>query len=65
MIQILIAVKCMHSAGIVHRDMNPSNVFLHFPPQSQIMSKPSEAQNDAACPSKEIKVEMKQKKDVI
>lgn len=27
---ILSAVDCMHSKGVVHRDMNPTNVFIHF-----------------------------------
>ena len=30
MIQILKAVQCMHSVGVVHRDLNPSNIFLDF-----------------------------------
>ena len=35
--QLLLAVKCMHSVGIVHRDINPSNVFIHFRPASSQM----------------------------
>jgi serine/threonine protein kinase len=27
---ILSAVDYMHSKGVVHRDMNPTNVFIHF-----------------------------------
>ena len=30
MSQILKAVQCMHSVGVVHRDLNPSNIFLDF-----------------------------------
>ena len=30
MFQILKAVQCMHSVGVVHRDLNPSNIFLDF-----------------------------------
>ena len=29
--QMLTAVKKMHRLGIVHRDLNPGNIFLHFP----------------------------------
>ena len=29
--QLLSALQKMHSLGIVHRDLNPNNIFLHFP----------------------------------
>ena len=29
--QVLTAVRYMHSVGVCHRDLNPSNVFIHFP----------------------------------
>lgn len=29
--QLITALQKMHSLGIVHRDLNPSNLFLHFP----------------------------------
>ena len=31
MVQVLTAVRYMHSVGVCHRDLNPSNVFIHFP----------------------------------
>lgn len=31
MLQLLSAIKEMHNVGIVHRDLNPGNIFLHFP----------------------------------
>ena len=29
--QFLNALEKMHRLGIVHRDLNPNNLFLHFP----------------------------------
>ena len=29
--QFLSALEKMHRLGIVHRDLNPNNLFLHFP----------------------------------
>jgi len=29
--QVLTAVRYMHSVGVCHRDLNPSNLFIHFP----------------------------------
>ena len=36
--QILSAVEKMHMMGVVHRDLNPSNVFVHFPEAPPICS---------------------------
>ena len=29
--QLISALEKIHRLGIVHRDLNPSNIFLHFP----------------------------------
>ena len=30
-LQLISALEKIHRLGIVHRDLNPSNIFLHFP----------------------------------
>jgi len=30
-LQLLSTIEKMHRMGIVHRDLNPGNIFLHFP----------------------------------
>lgn len=29
--EMLVAIQKMHKLGIVHRDLTPANIFLHFP----------------------------------
>ncbi len=43
--QMLIAVQKMHKLGIVHRDLNPGNIFLHFPTLPAIHS-PGQVEKD-------------------
>lgn len=34
--QIAIAVEYMHSKAVIHRDLNPRNIFLQFEGNSQV-----------------------------
>jgi len=36
--QMFLAIQKIHKLGIVHRDLNPGNIFLHFPDLPAITS---------------------------
>lgn len=40
--QMLTAIQKMHHLGIVHRDINPGNIFLHFPDLPLQIDSPSD-----------------------
>ena len=40
--QLLQAISEMHELGIVHRDLNPNNIFLNFPQECSIFQNDTE-----------------------
>lgn len=52
--EMLVAVQKMHKLGIVHRDLTPNNVFLHFPNLPAIQS-PAQTKDEGAGDSSKSK----------
>lgn len=52
--EMLVALQKMHKLGIVHRDLTPANIFLHFPNLPAIHS-PAQVRDSGAGDSSESK----------